>query len=87
MPVLVSAGTEFIFFIIPDKILCFGFWRKIVLITHRCFVVVVTEQCCTEPSTFQFLSISYYPAMKRGEHKELGGGGTRTADLNWPNCY
>ena len=32
--VLVSARTELIFFLVPGIVLCFGFSRKIMLITH-----------------------------------------------------
>ena len=33
-PVLVSAGIELIFFLVAGIVLCFGFSRRIMLITH-----------------------------------------------------
>lgn len=38
--VLVSTGTELIIFIVSGVMLCFGFGRKTVLVTHQCF------SCC-----------------------------------------
>ena len=35
--VLVSAGIELIFFLVAGIVLCFGFSRRIMLVTHWCF--------------------------------------------------
>ena len=37
LPVLVSAGTEVIFFLVAGVVPCFGFGMKNMLITYRCF--------------------------------------------------
>ena len=40
LSVLVSAGTELIFFLVAGTVLCFGFSVRMMLITLRCF------SCC-----------------------------------------
>ena len=51
-------------------------------------LMLVTEKCCTEPRTFQFLSFSHCPASTgAGWNRELGGDITRTADPKWPKRY
>ena len=37
VPVLVLAGIELFFFLVVGIVLCFGFSRRIMLITHWCF--------------------------------------------------
>lgn len=37
VPALHTAGKELIFFIVSGMMLCFGFWRKTMLIAHWCF--------------------------------------------------
>lgn len=47
----VSAGTDFIFFIVVGKMLCFGFKIRIMLITHWCLWTLLTQH----QSLFSFL--------------------------------
>lgn len=37
VPALHTAGKELVFFIVSGMMLCFGFWRKTMLIAHWCF--------------------------------------------------
>lgn len=44
--IMVLAVVKLIFFVEADSMLCFGFWMKIVVITHPCFSccrVVITQ--------------------------------------------
>ena len=48
--------------------------------------LVIAEQCCTEPRTFQLLRL---PCQWEGlmGYKELGGDRARPADLHWSKGY
>ena len=53
-----------LWFTISGIMLCFGFRKKAILVTHQ--FLVVAEQCCTEPVTVEFLSFWYCPDRKGG---------------------
>lgn len=81
--ILVSAGIELILFQVAGMVLCFGYRRSAILVTHRCL------SCCwavqhRSKDPFQFFSLPYCPASERtGGHRELGGDSARPADLTW----
>jgi len=69
---LVSARIELFFFTVSGMMVCFSFRRKTNLITHS--VLVVFEQCCTDPRTFQFSQFFHlFYQWEWEEQKELGG--------------
>jgi len=79
-PVLVSAGREFIFFLVAGVVLCFGFGMKMMLI------MLISPPCpaVARPSrTFQLLTLAWAARC-------IGSWGedtARTADPNWPKGY
>lgn len=68
------------------KMLCFGFKRKTLLITHSCFSfcwAVLHRAKDTSVSQLLALSCQWVAAG----HKEVGECRTRTPQLNWTNEY
>jgi len=64
--VLVSAAIELIFFLLANVVLCFGFGVKIMLITYKCFQLLLGGQA--------LFSFSCWPARYTGswEGTQLG---------------
>ena len=78
---------QFIFYIVSGMMLCFGFRRKTMLITHQYFsCCLVMLYRARDISVFQLPALPCHQ-REMGDHNELRGDRTRTADLNWPKGY
>lgn len=78
---LIFAGM--IFFIVSGMVQCFGFRRKIMLITNQCF------SCWVELAWSQGLSAPHIELLLRrlSMHKKLWGDTVKAADPTWPKDF
>jgi len=75
---LVWSGTEVIFSLVAQVVLCFWFVTRTV-ITQGCFVIA--EQCPHSIKAF-FVSCTTLSERRLGVHKQQGEDTTGTADPN-----